>query len=48
MLTGKRVADEPVVAKRVRTTEPYRSEGALLYLESFDRGEAGENEKSFH
>jgi hypothetical protein len=42
------VADEPGVVRRVRTTQPYRSEGALLYLGSFDEGEAGENEKSFH
>jgi hypothetical protein len=42
------VADEPGVVEMVRTTEPYRSEGALLYLESFDRGEAGENDKGFH
>ena len=41
------MADESVVVKRVRTTEPYRSEGALLYLRSFDGGEAGENDKSF-
>jgi hypothetical protein len=41
------VADESVVVRRVRTTEPYRSEGALLYLKSFDRGEAGKSDKSF-
>ncbi len=45
---GERVADESVVAERVRTTQPYRSEGALLYLRSFDGGEAGENDKNFH
>jgi hypothetical protein len=44
----KRVADESVVAERVRTTQPYRSEGALLYLRSFDEGEAGEDDKDFH
>jgi hypothetical protein len=41
------VADESVVVGRVRTTQPYRSEGALLCLRSFDGGEAGENDKSF-
>jgi hypothetical protein len=32
----------------VRTTQPYWSEGALLYLKSFNRGEARKNDKSFH
>ena len=41
------MADESVVVRRVRTTEPYRSEGTLLYLGSFDGGEAGKNDKSF-
>jgi hypothetical protein len=31
-----------------RTTQPYRSEGALLYLKSFIGGKAGKNDKSFH
>jgi len=46
--TDERVADGSVVAGMVRTTKPYRSEGALLYLGSFDRGEAGRDEKDFH
>jgi hypothetical protein len=32
----------------VRTTQPYWSEGTLLYLESFNGGEAGKNDKGFH
>jgi hypothetical protein len=42
------VADESVVAKMGRTTQPYRSEGTLLCLKSFIGGEAGENDKGFH
>jgi hypothetical protein len=42
------VADESVVAMMERTTQPYRSEGALLYLKSFIGGKAGKNDKSFH
>jgi len=42
------VADESAVARMARTTQPCRSEGALLYLKSFNRGEAGKNDKGFH
>jgi len=31
-----------------RTTQPCRSEGALLYSKSFFRGKAGKNDKGFH
>ena len=48
MLTGERVADESAVVMMARTTQPYRSEGALLYLKSFNRGEAGKNDECFH
>ncbi|MBM4351644.1 MAG: hypothetical protein FJ106_17330 [Deltaproteobacteria bacterium] len=48
MPIDKRVAEESVVVERVRTTQPYRSEGAVLCLGSFGVSEAGENEKSFH
>ncbi|MCC6326789.1 MAG: hypothetical protein IT420_14290 [Candidatus Brocadia sp.] len=34
--------------KMIRTTQPYRSEGTLLYLKSFFEGEARENDKGFH
>ena len=44
----KRVADESVVVMMGRTTQPFRSEGALLYLKSFNTSEAGENDKGFH
>jgi hypothetical protein len=42
------VADESAVARMVRTTQPYWSEGTLLYLKSFYGGEAGKNGKGFH
>ena len=42
------MADESVVVKMVRTTQPDRSEGTLLYLKSFFGGEDGKNEKNFH
>ncbi len=42
------MADESVVVEMVRTTQPYWSEGALLYFKSFNGGEAGRNDKSFH
>jgi hypothetical protein len=32
----------------VRTTQPYWSEGTLLYLKSFYGGEAGKNDKGFY
>ena len=47
-LTGERVADESVVVKMVRTTQPDWSEGTLLYLKSFFGGEVGKNDKNFH
>ena len=42
------MADESVVVKMVRTTQPDWSEGTLLYLKSFFGGEAGKNDKGFH
>ena len=48
MPTGERVADESAVAMMARTTQPCRSEGALLYLKSFIGGKAGKNDKGFH
>ena len=42
------MADESVVVKMVRTTQPDRSEGTLLYLKSFFGGEVGKNDKNFH
>ena len=44
----KRVADESVIVKMVRTTQPDRSEGTLLYLKSFFGGEVGKTDKNFH
>ena len=42
------MADESVVVKMVRTAQPDRSEGTLLYLKSFFGGEVGKNDKNFH
>jgi hypothetical protein len=42
------VADESGVVMRARTTQPCRSEGALLRLTSFNGGKAGKNDKGFH
>ena len=42
------MADESVVVKMVRTTQPDWSEGTLLYLKSFFGGEVGKNDKNFH
>ena len=42
------MADESVVVKMVRTTQPDRSEGTLLYLKAFFGGEVGKNDKNFH
>ncbi len=42
------MADESVVVKMVRTTQPDRSEGTLLYLKSFFGGEVWKNDKNFH
>ena len=42
------MADESVVVMMARTTQPSRSEGALLYLKSFFGGEVGKNDKNFH
>ena len=42
------MADESVVVRMVRTTQPDRSEGTLLYLKSFFGGEVGKNDKNFH
>ncbi len=42
------MADESIVVKMVRRTQPDRSEGTLLYLKSFFRGEVGKNDKNFH
>ena len=42
------MADESVVVRMVRTTQPHRSEGTLLYLKSFFGGEVGKNDKNFH
>ena len=42
------MADESVVVKMVRTTQPDRSEVTLLYLKSFFGGEVGKNDKNFH
>ena len=42
------MADESVVVKMVRTTQPDWSEGTLLYLKSFFGGEVGKNDKGFH
>ena len=44
---GERVADEPGVVRMGGTTQPCRSEGALLVLTSFDTSEAGGHEKGF-
>ena len=42
------MADESIVVRMVRTTQPDRSEGTLLYLKSFFGGEVGKNDKNFH
>ena len=42
------MADESVVVKMVRTTQPDWSEGTLLYLKSFFGGEVGKNDKYFY
>ena len=42
------MADESVVVKMVRTTQPDWSEGTLLYLKSFFGGEVGKTDKNFH
>ena len=42
------MADESVVVKMVRTTQPDWSEGTLLYLKSFFGCEVGKNDKNFH
>ena len=42
------MADESVVVRMVRTTEPDRSEGTLLYLKSFFGGEVGKDDNNFH
>ena len=42
------MADESVVVRMVRTTQPDRSEGTLLYLKSFFGGEVGKNDKNFY
>ena len=42
------MADESVVVRMVRTTQPCRSEGTLLCLKSFYGGKAGKNDKGFH
>ena len=42
------MADESVVVRMVRTTEPDRNEGTLLNLKSFFGGEVEKDDKNFH